>query len=409
MAEHKLKLYDGVITIGAGPAGLFASEVIAKRNINVTVFEEHKKVGVPLHCSGLLSVNGLKLLGEGSPNKPYVLNNKIKGAIFYSPSGISFEVMSNKIEAFVVDRVLFDQEIAQRAQRAGVTIHTQHRVLDIRRKNKNLELLIENLAEKKKMRVTTPLIVDAEGRSARLRSKLGITDRTNQLPAYQYIVKNIESLNIEQVELFFDTRIAKNFFAWIIPIDETTAKVGLATAVGNPKKNLDFFMTRSFVSERFKKSEIYYGYGGSVITSGPIERIFDDNMVIVGDAAGHVKPTTGGGVILGGLCAKHAGNVIVDALIHEVYDKSYLASYQALCKKKYGSEFKSMKFVRRWLNMLSNRGYDKLFHYIKSKELEHLFVLYGDMDFQGGTIKRILKNPMFILYSLYLSLLSKVT
>jgi len=400
---------DEIITIGAGPAGLFASEVIAKKNINVTIFEEHKKVGIPLHCSGLLSVSGLKLLGEGNPNKPYVLNSKIKGAIFYSPSGISFEVMANEVKAFVVDRTLFDQEIAYRAQRAGVTIKPYHRVVNILRKNNSLKVIVENLMEKKKMQVITPIVIDAEGRSARLRTKLGLTYKLTQLPAYQYVVENVIPLNVEQVELFFDTRIAKNFFAWIIPIDETMAKVGLATAVGNPKANLDLFMSRPLVAERFKQSRIQYGYGGSVVTSGPIRRIYDNNLLVVGDAAGHVKPTTGGGVVLGGLCAKFAGNIAANATLNGKFDKSYLSLYQTLCVKKYGREFKSMKLARQWLNMLSNKGYDKLFRYIKSKELEHLFVLHGDMDFQESAIKRVLKNPVFLIYSLYLSLLSKIT
>ena len=403
------KLNNEIAIIGAGPAGLFASEVIAKENINVTIFEEHKEIGVPSHCSGLLSVSGLKLLGEGNPNKRYVLNNRIKGAVFYSPSGISFDIVSNDIKAFVIDRVLFDQEIAHHAQKAGASIKTAHRVTNILRKGDNILIHVKDLEEKKGLQIITPLVIDAEGRSARLRDKLGLTEKSTQLPAYQYVVENVTSLDIEKVELFFNTRIAKNFFTWIIPIDEVTAKVGLATAVGNPKKNLDLFMHSTLVADRFKHSKNLYGYGGSVITSGPIKKFFGNNFLVVGDAAGHVKPTTGGGVILGGLCAKLAGEIAVSAYLEHNFNGSFLFRYQTLCTKRYGREFKSMKLARRWLNLLSNKGYDKLFRYIKSNELEHLFVLHGDMDFQESAIKRILKNPLFLVYSMYLSLLSKIT
>ncbi|MCW4026273.1 MAG: FAD-dependent oxidoreductase, partial [Candidatus Bathyarchaeota archaeon] len=73
-----------IAVIGAGPAGLIAAREAAERGTDVTIFEEDSEVGVPCHCAGLLSLNGMKEI-KIPPDDSYV-QNKVRGAHFFSPS-----------------------------------------------------------------------------------------------------------------------------------------------------------------------------------------------------------------------------------------------------------------------------------------------------------------------------------
>jgi flavin-dependent dehydrogenase len=52
-----------VAVVGGGPAGLIAARELASKGVQVKVFEEHSKIGIPNHCAGVLSIEGLKRIG----------------------------------------------------------------------------------------------------------------------------------------------------------------------------------------------------------------------------------------------------------------------------------------------------------------------------------------------------------
>ena len=110
------------------------------------------------------------------------------------------------------------------------------------------------------------------------------------------------------VEVWFGEETAPGFFAWVIPTYEGQARVGLAARGGDPTRLL-----ARFIKKRFNAS-YPSPRAGQVLVDGPVSRTSFPGMLLVGDAAGHVKPTTGGGVVLGGLCAIEAGKVASKAL-----------------------------------------------------------------------------------------------
>ena len=115
-----------VVVVGAGPAGLLAAREVASRGLGVKVLEEHNIVGVPNHCAGLLSVEGLARLGV-EPS-PYFVQNEITGGRIYSPGGEVLEVPGTRTRAYVVDRTLFDRYLAASAEEEGADVETGRRV-----------------------------------------------------------------------------------------------------------------------------------------------------------------------------------------------------------------------------------------------------------------------------------------
>ena len=106
-----------IVVVGAGPCGSYAAYKAAKQGARAVVCEEHKEVGTPNHCAGHLNVSSLKRLGIQIPKD--ALENEIKGAVFYSPSGNEFRLRCNSPVTYVVNRPKFDKYLAEMAANAG--------------------------------------------------------------------------------------------------------------------------------------------------------------------------------------------------------------------------------------------------------------------------------------------------
>ncbi len=185
-------------------------------------------------------------------------------------------------------------------------------------------------------------------------------------------------------EIYVGKRIAPGFLAWVIPLNGDSARVGLACRKANPLTKL-----KSFVRNRFTKFSRVSVRSGRVVTCGPIRRTFDQNFVVVGDAAGQVKPTTGGGVILGGICASIAGGVVVDAVKRGIPTRNFLGEYERLWKMRLEKEFRLMRLARKIANRLSDKTLDRIFKVIVENNLQTEFSIRGDMDFQVGVLSTL--------------------
>ena len=371
-----------ILVIGAGPAGLIAARVAASRQAGVVVLEEHGEIGKPCHCAGLLSLKGLERLGAPA-DRAYV-QNKVRGARFYSPLGLTFTVEKNEPVACVIDRSIFDKYLAQKAAESGARILLNERVKGIERGEEGV------VVQSEKEKISAKVVVDAEGASSGILKAAGFkpTDRDTIVTGVQRDLDDV-SVDPDYVELHFSSRTAPRFFAWVIPLGKNVARVGLGCKGGNPKEHLDEFAKRRFGIENLEREGVR---SGLIVTGGPVDRTFGDRFLVVGDAAGHVKPTTGGGVILGGMCASIAGRIAAEAVEREDCSSSFLGGYEDLWRGELGKDFRSMLLARKVVNRLSDRAVDKLFSVVIKENLHGLFSAEGDMDLQSSVILKLLRK-----------------
>ena len=386
--KDDLEMRTEVAVIGAGPSGLLAARELAERGVNVKVFEEHREIGVPNHCAGLLSLSGLGRLNlkvdEG------FVENYVRGAVFFSPSGISFRVESKEAQACVVDRAAFDSHLAELAREAGAEIIKGVRVDDVVVSRELANLQVEGEP------IEASFVVDAEGVKSRIVRRVGLKsfDSRGVLRALQYDLMDVD-VERDFVEVYLDRRLAPGFFCWVIPTGKNSARVGLAGYNINLRRSLMIFLKR-----RFEGYAINNARGGLVITSGPIPKTYIGRLAVVGDAAGQVKPTTGGGVIVGGMCARLCGQVIAEAL-RDGAEGNILSEYEEGWIDSLGEEFRRMKLVRRLLNMLPDRLIDQIFKRIIDAGLHEELSRVGDIDFQSGAFNLLIRNlPKQLLKSL---------
>jgi len=364
-----------VAVVGGGPSGLLAAGEAARHGVEAVVFEEHRQIGLPVHCAGLLSISGLRRLGL--PAEGVFVQNRVRGAIFYSPSGLSFAVERPHPVACVVDRALFDQELADRAADRGADIRLNMRVDRVKPLNGRA------LIYSRGFKAEASVVIDAEGLRSRIVKQLGLKTLNWEgvLPAAQVELRGVE-VHEDFVEVHVGSAVAPGFFAWVIPLGGSWARVGLACRAFSPVKLLKLFVRRRF------------GVGfsgrcgaGCVLTCGPIPKTHTGGVLIVGDAAGQVKPTTGGGVVTGGLCGLIAGETAAESVLKE--DCTLLAEYERRWRKALGSQFRWMKTARKILNSTPDNVIDEVFRHVLQSGINEELSRVGDMDFQASAIGRL--------------------
>jgi len=370
-----------VVVIGAGPAGLIAAREAASRQAGVVVLEEHEEIGKPCHCAGLLSLKGLERLDM--PTDGAYIKNKVRGARFYSPSGLTFTVEKDEPVACVIDRSVFDKYLAQKAAEAGARIILSEQVKALEHGKEGVVVQSENRG------IHVKVAIDAEGASSRILKAAGLKpiDRETTVTGVQCDLRNV-SMNQDYVELHFGSKTSPGFFAWVIPLSSDVARVGLGCKGGNPKEHLD-----EFAKKRFGVENLDVGIrSGLIVTGGPIDRAFGDRFLVVGDAAGQVKPTTGGGVIIGGICASIAGQTAAEAVERSDCSSSFLSQYEYSWRGELSKDFRSMLLARKVADHLSDKTVDKLFRAVVEEDLQGLFSVEGDMDFQSSVILKLLRK-----------------
>ncbi|TFG13081.1 NAD(P)/FAD-dependent oxidoreductase [Candidatus Thorarchaeota archaeon] len=377
-----------VAVVGAGPSGLLAAAEATRHDFDVVVFEEHGKVGVPDHCAGLLSVSGLDSLGLQPPNS--VVQNAIVGAKIYSPSGHSLLIEREKREALVVNRSLFDQWLADRAEKKGVQIKTDAHVNKIVTDGQKYTLTLKSVGES----IQSRFVCLAEGSRCQISQQLGFPSvpKSSKYPAYQFEIEGAD-IDPRHVEMFYGRKISTGFFAWVIPFGEGKARVGLASRDESKRRLKSSMKNHPVISERVEGAKIRRGLGGIVLVGKPIERTSIGNAVVTGDAAGHVKATTGGGVILGGVAARIAGQVIRKRLLKDEFEQG-LDEYSAQWRAKLEREFRAMFIAQKFLTSLSDKGLDSLIHDVSEYRLLEVVEKSGDMDKQKRVLLELAKNPM---------------
>jgi len=390
---EKVTMENDIIVVGAGPCGSFSALTAAKLGAKVTVFEEHPVIGAPSHCAGHLSLSGLKRLGLELP--PFLIENMFKSAIFFSPSGKQFSVNFSSPVTCVVNRELFDRYLAEIASNTGARFFLGSRVKGlIQQKNLTKGVIVHKRDRIEK--IMCNIVIDAEGNPSKILKNAGLKQPKNRIfvKAVSAEVNNIKDVENDRVEVYLDNKVADGFYAWIIPKRNGTAKIGLATRRGNPKQCLEQFLRKhKIASVKLRKSQITGLSFHLIPLGGPISKTFADGLLIVGDAASQVKPTTGGGIITGLTCAETAGKIATQAVREGNYSESFLKRYEEQWRQKIGFDMKTMLFARKLLNNLSNREVDKLFDIATKLRLEETLVQVKDVDFQGKELLRVARRP----------------
>jgi len=225
-----------LIIVGGGPSGLSSAIEASDNNIDILIIEEDKRVGIPRHCTGIVSYEALKLIGEPAFKS---VKNKIKKAEFISPTGIKFNITLSHHKVFVLERVLFEELLLEKALKKGVKVNLGERVKKISIEKEKVKVITNNKEYESKGIIY----------AASTKYKLIDVKVPKTIPAIQYEFEG-EVEDQECVKIFL-CKEAEGFFAWYAPSSNNTFLVGLANKYISPKLMLDKFISKKGLKEKF--------------------------------------------------------------------------------------------------------------------------------------------------------------
>jgi digeranylgeranylglycerophospholipid reductase len=389
-----MKNFSDVIVVGGGPCGSFSALNLAKRGFSVTVFEEHGEIGIPCHCAGHISINGLRNLGL-YPLPRGIVENAFTGAKIYSPSGKVLTIRLSKPVTCTVNRALFDKHIAELAQKAGAHYAVGTRVESLIFEGGFVKGVVIKRGGKSS-EFFGKIVLDAEGISARILRQAALPPPISEkiVKGAQVEVENVKDVETDMVEVVLGSGYAPGFYAWVIPKNEGEAKVGLATKTGDPRTFLQRLIRKhpSF-SVKLQNAKVVRESYHPITLGGPIAKAYSNGFLVVGDAASQVKPTTGGGIIFGLNCARIASDIIAEALGKSDFSAEFLSAYQKRFMEMFGFDVKVMLKLREILDRLTDEKLDAVISLCEKIRLNEAFKDLKEIDFQGRALLKLAQNP----------------
>lgn len=363
--------YD-VVIVGAGPAGSMAAKYAAKNGAKTLLIEEHGMIGSPVSCTGLISTKALdecELPAEG----PF-MNRHIHGAFVYAPDNRSILIDGKRTMAHVVERKILDREIAKAAAHEGAEVMVDTTV----RSHKKMPggIALDAIREGKRIQITTKVVIGADGVKSKIARDAGL-GRVPHVCSGIQVEAAYEPRDPTCVEIFLGHHFVPGYFAWAVPTAGNCCRVGL-NADADAHMYLDRLLNEHAIVSKKARSAVDLIMGG--IPVGTLKRTVSDGVMIVGDAAGQVKPVSYGGIFTGTRSAKIAGEVAAKAAAENNVSASRLMEYERRWKGEIGRELSwGLKF-RDIFGRMSDDDLNEAIAAMDDPEILDLITKYGDID-----------------------------
>ena len=337
-----------VVVVGAGPAGCSAAEAVAASGGEVLLIDKKSEIGSPVQCGGFLpeAVELEKLMPRA--HLPEVLREIPERIILhrtdlqriYSPSG---NYKQFAVAGRVLDRRAYDRYLAARAAGAGA------RVLPATRAR--LEDGIVQLSGHFNGKIRPEIIIGADGPHSIVSRAMGNPiQETGICLEYEMADVNIDP---DAAEMYFSAKYAPGGYAWIIPLGQDMANVGVgvrASYLAGQKLPLildRFIREHTIAAEKLAGGEVLAVMRGLVPAGGTLGAIQKGNMLLAGDAAGHVMATSGGGIPL----AVVAGRIAGEVAIGQLQGKMALTNYASRIREEFGTQLSRSVQIRKMVDM----------------------------------------------------------
>ena len=372
-----------VAIVGAGPAGLTAARELAARGHDVVVLEEHPRIGVPVHCTGVL---GLDAFDEFDLPRQAILGTADM-ATFVAADGSSVSVDAEKARAAIVDRAVFDQALAEGSRAAGAELRPGTRVQSITPGPTSVTVQIDGAPP-----IDARACVVACGTNYRFNRQLGLG-----VPR-----AFLQSAQLEQplegpaaVEVHLGRQVAPAGFGWVVPFKRSGvphARIGL--------------MCESQALSRFRAfaSRVRARHGAAeepadprlkILPLGPVSRTYASRVLAVGDAAGLAKPTTGGGIYYSLISGRLAAGTLDDALREDDLRESRLRRYETQWRERVGAEIRIGLAFRVLASRMNDRAIDAVIELARVDGIIPMLRETADFNWHSRSALALLRHAQF--------------
>ncbi len=378
IGDQDMKDYD-VVVVGAGPAGSVTAKYAAKAGASVLMIEKRQEIGSPVRCGEGVAGRWFEEVGIEPSDK--WITNRVEGAKIVSPDGSTLYIddrIAGKEVGVVLERDIFDKELAKDAARAGADIMVKTSAISLLMEgNRVVGVRARHMDEE--FNINAKIVVGADGFESQVGRWAGI-DTTLEpkdiSTGLQYRMVGIEP-DPNYCEFILED-ITKGGYIWVFPKGEEEANVGVGMQLnkikekGAVKAYLDDFIKRH---PAYAKGKVIEMVAGAVPVSAPIDRTVGDGILLVGDAARQANPMTGGGIANGCIAAKIAGGVIGEAIEAGDFSAAFLDRYERGWRRRLENSLYVNWVAREKLLSLGNETINKIVRTLAEVGIETLSTL----------------------------------
>lgn len=363
--------YD-VFVVGGGPSGATAADDLARAGHKVALLD---RAGRIKPCGGAIPPRAIA--DFDIPMSQLVA--QITTARMISPTGRAVDIPIENGFVGMVDREDFDEFLRLRAAGNGAARLTGT-FLRIDRDKDGTHVVWRDKASGEERRSPTRLVIGADGaRSNVARAEVPGGDRIPYVIAYHEIIKAPpanDHYDPDRCDVIYDGRISSDFYGWVFPHGKH-ASVGMGTEINGADLKQATADLRAMAGlsgcETIRRE-------GAPIPLRPMDR-WDNgrDVVLAGDAAGVVAPSSGEGIYYAMVGGRVAATAAQAALA------SGRARDLALARKLFMRDHKTVFKVLRSMQDA----------YYKSDERRERFVsLCHDIDVQRLTFEAYMNKKL---------------
>ncbi|MFA5141429.1 MAG: NAD(P)/FAD-dependent oxidoreductase [Candidatus Woesearchaeota archaeon] len=350
-----------ISVIGGGPAGSYSAYLLAEAGYDVDIYEDHNKIGLPIQCSGIVT----SAINDIVKIKPELILNKIT-TMRVNAQDKNFEVKL-KDPDLILNRAGFDQFLADKAVEKGAGLYMGHKLIAI--ENQKLKFWVQG---KPVFVHNSKHVVGADGPMSIVGKHMDSRVKRFFVGSQVLAEGNFEK-EIVQVFLF------NKGFGWIIPENETRARIG---AMGYK----DCSSRMEEILSKVPNAKVIEKQGGLIPIYSPFHKTYSDNNYLIGDSAGMVKATTGGGIVQ----AMQAAQQLV---------KSFKTkqNYETLWKQTVGKDLFAHLAVRKALDCLGDNDLKKLVELTSQEGIKTILSEHSRDKPLGFGLKLLKAEPKYAL------------
>jgi digeranylgeranylglycerophospholipid reductase len=284
--------YDAIV-VGAGPAGSVAAGTLARGGASVLLLDRREVVGEPVRCGELIRRDSLLPFAEAEG--PWVLQNFDEYHVV-APGGFRIRFREAGL-GVLLDRRVFDKELARRAVAAGAELRTSASVVELARDGEAVTGVVVEDSGGARRAVGARLVIAADGVASRIARLAGIDTSLGlgEMAATVSCIVEHQSWADRECELHFG-HAAPGGYLWVFPRRPGAANVGAGVSARLAKGRSALALLREFVARRFPGGRLTRVVAGGIPIARPAQRFCWPGLLLAGDAARQVNPLTGAGI-----------------------------------------------------------------------------------------------------------------
>lgn len=346
--------YD-VIVVGGGPAGSMAARFAAEKGVSVLLLEKDRDIGYPVRCGEAVSRESIV---------PFIdiddrwVAAKIHKFSFYAPDG-GVATLEAHMPSLVLERRIFDYELARTAAEAGAHIITRAYVNGLTFDNGTINGVTYEF-QGEQISVRGKIVIAADGIESRVGRWAGLQTHSDFRDMESAVQVTAANIPVEQdtLHFYFGQKYAPHGYLWIFPKGNNKANIGLGISGDINKKKSALSYLNDFMLEKYPGAPILSKVSGGVPCQLSLDRISAPGIMLVGDAARHVNPLSGGGIATGMIGGQIAGSIAADAIL--LNKPEHILSYDKAWHNRIGKRHEIYNKLKEGIYNFSDDHFNNL-------------------------------------------------